>query len=462
MIQFYLNDQRVETDAAPATPLLDFIRTHRDLVGTKAGCREGDCGACCVLLGYLDPQSKHVSYQSITSCLFPLGNVHGTHVVTVEGLQEIAPNPVQTAMVTRGATQCGFCTPGFVMSWMAFALGDGALTGQAAEQAIDGNICRCTGYQSLKQVAQDLTAELNRSLGQRDLSGLVSAGWVPAYFSAIPAQLASIPAASAGSGSGRFLAGGTDLLVQIPEQIQEESVVLVHRQPGKRSIRDQGDSLWVDGSATVTDLLNSPCFDWIPNWTDQLRLISSTPIRNIATVAGNLANASPIGDLSILFLAMDAEISVGIHEPDERRFPLADFFLDYKKLLLNPGERIWGLTIPKGDSRFQFLKVSKRTYLDIASVNSAMRIWLKDNHIQRVALAAGGVAPVPLYLRETSRFLEGKKPDAQIFEQALAIANREIAPISDVRGSAEYKRLLLTQQLKVHFETLFRDEEVAV
>ena len=162
MISFNLNDQLIRTAEAPASALLDFVRYHEQLKGTKIGCREGDCGACTVLVGELDADGRTVSYQSMTSCITPLGNAHGKHIVTVEGINAAGSQltSVQQSIVDEGGSQCGFCTVGFVMSLTGHCLSSPPATEESAIAAIDGNICRCTGYKSLERAAAKLTAEL--------------------------------------------------------------------------------------------------------------------------------------------------------------------------------------------------------------------------------------------------------------------------------------------------------------
>lgn len=189
MISFYLNDQPVHTTEPPASALLDFVRYHEHLTGTKIGCREGDCGACIVLVGELAAAGQHIHYQSMTSCLAPLGNVHGKHVVTVEGISPASGQltPVQQAIVDHNGAQCGFCTVGFVMSLTGHSLADKPATEQNIRAAIDSNICRCTGYKALERAATALTAELAGRPSTNRVQWLTNKQFVPAYFEEMPA-----------------------------------------------------------------------------------------------------------------------------------------------------------------------------------------------------------------------------------------------------------------------------------
>jgi len=455
-VQFILNDRNMVSELPKGTSVLDFIRHQQRLTGTKIGCREGDCGACTVLVGQW--QEGKLCYRTMTSCLMPLGNLHGKHLVTIEGLNRDQLTPVQQAVVEEGATQCGFCTVGFVVSLTSFCLSDQPHTAEGIISAMDGNICRCTGYKSLKRAAEHIYRQLETLDASKSISWLVENGFLPNYFEALPQRMealqAQLQSLKAKVDSKRpLMGGGTDLLVQKPEAAGEATLNFLFDRNDLQGI-DMVDGQCRIGAATPTeDLRRSPLLrDMIPSLERFMDLVSSTPIRNMATLGGNLVNASPIGDLSIFFLGLDASISLG-DGTSTRKLALRDFFLDYK--VLEKGENevleaIW-FAPPSDSTRFNFEKVSKRRYLDIASVNSAIRLELKENTIEAISLAAGGVAPIPKYLAKTSAFLTGKTVSDDVVHQALAKLDEEISPISDVRGSAEYKRLLLKQQVIGHF-----------
>ncbi|HSI91072.1 MAG TPA: 2Fe-2S iron-sulfur cluster-binding protein, partial [Adhaeribacter sp.] len=233
MTRFLLNDQPVSTSLPPGLPLLDFVRYHQHLKGTKIGCREGDCGACTVLIGSLE--NGNLTYQSVTSCLMPLGNAQGKHVVTIEGLNLPDLSPVQQAIVTSNGTQCGFCTVGFVVSLTGYCLQPGTAEPGRAIAAMDGNICRCTGYKSLERAAGILVSELESRPPENGLAWLADSGFVPAYFKTVPEMLEKLAAAAAESAvtepdpesSSFTLGGGTDLLVQQPETVRDSAVKLL-------------------------------------------------------------------------------------------------------------------------------------------------------------------------------------------------------------------------------------------
>jgi len=458
MVSFILNQKLVNTDCNPGMSLLDFIRYEANLPGTKIGCREGDCGACTVLIGELVNGKVH--YQSVTSCLYPLINAHGKHVVTIEGINlSKTLTPVQQAMADHAATQCGFCTPGFVMSFTAFCMNREEPTTERAIEAVAGNICRCTGYKSIERAASDI-ARLMRDKNVADPIGwLVGKGYLPEYFQEIPQKLQHLDVIEVDTDNhSQLIAGGTDLMVQRPDAIYEQKVKsTLNELP--RGIIINDCTCTIGGATRVTDLLASAEFtSRFPQLKEYLMLVSSEPIRNMATVAGNIVNASPIGDLSVILLALNAQVT-SVIDGKTRQQPLNEIFVGYKQLNLKPGEVIQYITfeLPKTATLFSFEKVSKRKYLDIASVNSAMLIEIENGKIKKCRLSAGGVAPIPLYLHRTSNHLTGKELNADNIAQATAIIQQEISPISDIRGAAEYKQLLLRQLFLAHLQKFLGD-----
>jgi len=476
MIEFILNDQDISTDLPSGTTVLDYVRYHKDLKGTKIGCREGDCGACTILVGELI--REEVRYRTMTSCLMPLANAAGKHIVTIEGInpKDGSLTPVQQAMIDESGTQCGFCTVGFVMSLTGFCIDETAKTPAMGISSVDGNICRCTGYKSIERAAELVCRQLADSNSRS----------VPNYFAAIPQRLAKhygLPRRETGPEAAvPLLGGGTDVYVQRPDQLGQAEPRPLFYDDELRGIRDLGDIIEIGASATVTDLLESTVMQSIfPDLCKHLKLVSSTPIRNMATLAGNFVNASPIGDMTVWFLALDSDIALESDDGSERTLPLRNLYRGYKDLDKQPKEIITKIRFPRlgSDFYFNFEKVCKRTYLDIATVNTAISLRVEttpakdwkppalmeskemaalpkvDHLITNAHVSAGGVAPVPLYLKETSSFLIGRNVDAGTIEKANEIIQAEISPISDVRGSAEYKRLLLRQLFRAHFYELF-------
>ncbi|WP_207510338.1 FAD binding domain-containing protein [Longitalea luteola] len=459
MIKFILNNKDIATKLPPGMVLLDFVRYHQHLTGTKVGCNEGDCGACTLLVGEL--KNNEMQYRSLTSCLTPLGNVHGKHVVTIEGLNMEGLNPIQQAMYDESATQCGFCTPGFVVSLAGFCLSGKNASTQNAIAAIDGNICRCTGYKSIERAAAKVAALMQARSSTEPIVFVTENNILPAWFATIKQRLYFLSTELNGqlqpTTAKEWVGGGTDVYVQKHDVMKDASIRFLFDEGGLKGITQQGNRCIIGASATVTDLCESPILQLhFPRLADHMKLVSSTPIRNIATVGGNLINASPIGDLTIFLLALDATL-VFRHGEQQREIPLRQLYKGYKTLDKDPKEQLVTISfdLPGAFTLFNFEKVSKRTNLDIASVNTAICLTMADDRIQWARIAAGGVAPIPKLLEQTSAFLGGQVITETTIQEAIAIAQTEISPISDARGTADYKRLLLGQLMKAHFLELF-------
>lgn len=466
MVSFILNKELVTTDKSEGSSLLDFLRYDMGLTGTKTGCREGDCGACTVLAGTLTGNT--VTYRSAVSCLMPLGNIHRKHIVTIEGINTGHLSHIQQAMVDQGAIQCGFCTPGIVMSLVSESTSKRETTRDSAITSMAGNICRCTGYKSIERAAEVISASLTDKDITDPVRWLVERGQLPDYFLGIPERLSSIAKITEFTDDnkgikgkspevGVKIAGGTDLMVRHADELAESGIIRFLDRDDLKGIKREAGRCVIGASVTLTEAWESQILkQYFPELSSCIPLIASEPVRNMATIAGNIVNASPIGDISIIMLALKAEVTiVGGHE--SRILPLKDLFMGYKKLDLAPEEYLRSISFEYDatSALFSFEKVSRRTHLDIASVNSAIQLRMEGNIIAECHISAGGVSPVPLYLRETSAFLIGRPVSPASLLQANEVLQQEISPISDARGSAEYKKLLLRQLLFAHFMKLF-------
>lgn len=463
-INFICNNELVSAEVHPGLSLLDFLRTNLALTGTKEGCREGDCGACTVIIGKLS--GKNMNYHSVNSCLFPIGDVIGKHVLTIEGLCREELTVVQKSFVEEGASQCGFCTPGFIVSLTGYFLSNNSFNPNEAIESMDGNICRCTGHSSIIRAAEKSAEILSSKITNHTdhISALIKSGLIPDYFSDIPSRLKQLKQKKLSEEEKNvprfYVSGGTDLFVQRWEDLLKDEVKLLSSNGISSKIIEENEKCIVGAAATVSDLINSDIISkYLPKLKEQLKLFGSLPIRNSATVGGNIVNASPIADITNILLALNAVIHLK-NKTKERNLYLKDFYKGYKTLDLKEGELVDYVSFecPAKHSYFNFEKVSQRTYLDIASVNSSIYLEYKNENIIAVHISAGGVAPIPLYLKKTSEFLKGKTISADIIIEAAAISQTEISPITDARGSAEYKALLLRQLITAHFITLFPDK----
>lgn len=456
MVQFILNNEEICSEEHKGLTVLDFVRYRKHLTGTKIGCREGDCGACTILVGSL--VKGKMQYQNMTSCIMPLANADGKHIVTIEGINVDGLNPAQQAMVEEGGTQCGFCTVGFIVSMTGYSLTRNEPSYSEMISSIDGNICRCTGYKSIERACQQFAKTLQKKPSQKPIHWLVTNNFLPSYFIDIPKRLRKLNSSLLEQKTNHIpVGGGTDLYVQRPEEMVEKKANYLFNENEFKRIYSKGEYVYIGAEATVTDILESAIMiKLFPSLADYMKLVSSTPIRNMGTIAGNFVNASPIGDLTIFFLALNSELIL-FSKGKERQIALNKFYLGYKKLNKKKVEIIHWIRFKKPSKQhvFNFEKVSKRTHLDIASVNSAIQIQVQRNKIIQAHVSIGGTGAIPTYLVKTGKYLQNKTLTPSLISEAKEVLNSEISPISDARGSADYKRLLARQLFYAHFIELF-------
>lgn len=457
-IIFLLNDVYIETSTNPAVSLADFLRYEKKLYGTKIACREGDCGACTIMNGEI--LNNHLVYKNLVSCILPLNAVHKKHIVTIEGLSGEVLNPIQEEFLRQGATQCGFCTPGFINSLATFFLSSPEISYEIALKYIAGNICRCTGYFSIKRAIKNLIDLYSKDLKNFEsrTEDLIRLGFIPEYFKDVQQRLDCIPELqhSHSDDSSNFLvSGGTDLYVGNYSGVRDGKVTFVEA-GFKEAVRETNDTIHINAKSTIDNILTSVILKkYFPDITEFEIHFGSKQIRNRATPAGNIINASPIGDFTLFLLSLDSEVVIS-KGTDIRRIYLKKFFKDYKITDYSKGEVIEEIIFrkPSPESFFNFIKISRREHLDIASVNSGFFAEIKSGIFKRVGISAGGVSPVPKYLEEVSLYLEGKTISEESVNLAIELSENEVKPISDARGSAVYKSGLLKEILKKHFDEL--------
>ncbi|MFZ1321798.1 MAG: FAD binding domain-containing protein [Ignavibacteria bacterium] len=460
-IKFLLNDILIDTELNPATVLLDFVRSH-NFTSAKEGCKEGDCGACTVICGKIE--NNKIKYRTINSCLVPVMNINGSHIVTLEGLNSRSGNlsPIQSSFLKEGASQCGFCTPGFIVSLTEYLLSNNF--GEEILHSIDGNICRCTGHNSIIRAAENISNEFKDIPAEFDdrLKYLHSKNIIPDFFLNAKENLVELqkgiePKNNQFNSPKYYISGGTDLFVQRPDDMLSSDVTFILKENRQEIIYEKDGSCFIDSTSTVTDIFKSDLIrKYFPVITEFTELFGSTPIRNSATLGGNINNASPIGDMTAFFMALDSDVILS-DGSSYREVSLKDFYTGYKKTLRKSDEFVKSLKfkIPGGQYYFNFEKVSKRTYMDIASVNTAIYLQLEEDVISNINISAGGVFETPKFLSMTLDFLTGKKIEFSVIQDAVEIADSEILPISDARGSDVYKRLLLKRLIWTHFIKLF-------
>jgi len=457
-VLLYINGRRFEVRGRAAFgSLSDFLRNDLGLTGTKIVCAEGDCGSCSVLLGR--QRVGDIQYRAVCSCIQFVYQLDCTHIITIEGLKYDGKlNPVQEALVQWQGTQCGFCTPGFVVSICAMFESRESADPEDVRAACIGNLCRCTGYDAILKAGASVDGT-----SMQPLSALFPATQMLADFADLenesvrvqhddrqflkPNCVTDACEFKASHPDCIIIAGGTDIGVTINKGLRDPKTILVTS--GLHDI--QGVAL-VDGSivagagASLTDL-ERVCKTDLPEYAKMLYWFGSPPIRNAGTIGGNIANGSPIGDSLPALFVLNAEVELnGV--AGVRRVNINDFYTGYRKSVMRSDELITRIHIPLPavDDVFRLYKVSRRKDLDISAFTAAIWMKLPGQVVTQARIAIGGVAPVVMRVPRTESFLIGRSLDGDTLEEAGLIARKEVMPITDVRGTADY-RLQLTENI---------------
>jgi len=475
MLNFLLNHQLISLNSfKPDTTLLDYLRSRPEFTGSKEGCASGDCGACTVVVAELNQDKNGLIYRSLNSCICLLGTLHGKQLITVEGLKEDDQlHPVQQAMVEQHASQCGFCTPGFVMSIFAMTKQpvktvsrENIVSRESIVENIDGNLCRCTGYRPIIDAAQQVLNDdfediFSRQEAQtiRQLSEINSHTEHRSFFA--PTSAKALGQLLLQNPQAQLLAGGTDLVLEATQGLQSfDTIIYLGQVKELTNIEESDDSIRLGAAVSYQDAEAILSREY-PDLLNHLQRLGSKQIRNVATIGGNIANASPIGDMPPVLLALDA--SLVLQQGDlQRSVKIADFYTGYKKTDLQTGEFIRQIELPKNQSlseqHDQYLKVykiSKRHADDISAICFAayLQIDKKTGLINTVRIGVGGMAATVKRATQAEQALLNHALDADTLKTAQENILNDFEPLDDVRASREY-RLLMAQNL---LERLFRD-----
>jgi xanthine dehydrogenase small subunit len=448
-VQFLLNGKPCsEESAPPSMTVLDWLRTRARLTGTKEGCAEGDCGACTIVLGREVDGS--LQYRAMNSCLMMLPQLDQRAVFTVEGLAAAdgALHPVQQAMVDTDATQCGFCTPGFVMAMFAFHHGGEAADSAIMHEALAGNLCRCTGYRSIveacRRIAQGpadrfvadapaLAEKLSKLPPCTDYRYGTQAFLMPRSLAALFAAMEQQPNAI-------LLGGGTDLGLRVSKDREAlPAVIALEAVEELRHVTISDDAIEIGGAVTYTESL--PHLDrHFPSFGALVRRIGSRQIRNLGTIAGNLATASPIGDSIPCLIALDASVQL-ISRAGERVLPVELFITGYRKTALAAGEVIAAIRIPflAPGHKFSVYKLSKRFDQDISTVIAAFRLERRSGKAGELRAAYGGMAARAMRAVTLETAVKGRPWEPAWLPDVETLLARDFTPIGDHRGGAAYR-----------------------
>jgi xanthine dehydrogenase small subunit len=453
-IRFILNDHTVElSGVSPMTTLLDWLRDHCGLKGTKEGCAEGDCGACTVVLGELD--GERVVYRAVNSCIRFLPTVDGKELVTVESLKAAdgALHPVQQAMVDCHASQCGFCTPGFVMSLFALYLNESAPDRKSVVRTIAGNLCRCTGYRPIIDAGLRMRAYAEPSAWSRSdaqhsdrrkaLRAIQRSDALTLRFGAgfqAPVTADELSRLLQQNPDALLLAGGTDVGLWVTKQLRDlPTLIYVGDVADLKQVREIGGSLEVGAAVNLTDAF-SAIVSRYPMLEEMADRFGSPPVRNAGTLCGNIANGSPIGD-SMPFLVALGSI-VRLRRGNRRReLPLEALYLGYQKKALERGEFVEAVQVPlpRPGRLFASYKVSKRIDQDISAICGAFAFDIEDGRISAARIAYGGMGPTVQRAPRTEAALAGKSWSHQSLSAALPALSQDYTPITDMRASRDYR-----------------------
>ncbi|MFC6670972.1 xanthine dehydrogenase small subunit [Marinobacterium aestuariivivens] len=471
MIRFLLNQElRVERDLDPNVTVLNYLREHLGKSGTKEGCASGDCGACTVVVGEL--VDDRIRYRTLNSCLTFFSTLNGKQLITVEDLKYNGQlHSVQQAMVDCHGSQCGFCTPGFVMSMFALQKNGKGYDRAATEEALAGNLCRCTGYRPIIEAAEkscnapmqdqfdrqyEATVAQLRAI-QPDSTCELSAADNRSFSPLTVADLADLYCSHP---DARLLAGGTDLALEVT-QMQRRLPVMIYVGNVRelKTVEIFDDRIEIGAAVPLTDCYEVLAREY-PDFGELLHRFASLQIRNQGTLGGNIGNASPIGDSPPALLALGAQIVLRKGN-STRTVALEDYFVDYRVTVQQESEFIEKIIVPRAQGRdsFRVYKISKRLDDDISAVCGAFDLQIEDGRVSDARIAFGGMAAIPKRARHCEQALRGQAWNDETLEAAIEALAQDFTPISDFRASKEYRLLIAGNLLRKYKMELSAPEQ---
>ncbi|MGH8351997.1 MAG: xanthine dehydrogenase small subunit [Pseudomonas sp.] len=463
MIQFLLNRElRTEQRLDPNVTVLNYLREHLGKPGTKEGCASGDCGACTVVVGELEGDS--IRYRTLNSCLTFVASLHGKQLITVEDLKHNGQlHSVQQAMVDCHGSQCGFCTPGFVMSLFALQKNSDGHDKAQVHEALAGNLCRCTGYRPILDAAEQACCQAKpdqfdasqaqtiaqlRAIAPKEVAELNSGD----KRCLVPLTVADLADLYSSHPEARLLAGGTDLALEVT-QFQRTLPVMIYvgNVAEMKRVERFDDRLEIGAATSLTDCYEALSAEY-PDFGELLHRFASLQIRNQGTLGGNIGNASPIGDTPPLLIALGAQIVLRKGD-STRTLALEDYFLDYRVTARQESEFIEKIIVPRANASqtFRAYKVSKRLDDDISAVCAAFNLRIEDGLVKDARVAFGGMAAIPKRALACEKALVGSAWYPGVIDRACAALAEDFTPLSDFRASKEYRLLTAQNLLRKYF-----------
>ncbi len=472
IVKFVLNNEICElNNPDPNQTILNFIRTKLKKTGTKEGCAEGGCGACTVVLGEL--KKNEIIYKAINACIAFVPALQGKQLLVVEDLvtEKGDLHPVQEAMVKYHGSQCGFCTPGFVMSLFSMYKNHNSYNNELIKDSIAGNLCRCTGYRPIIDAAKSLN-KINKSdqfkknkkntiklLKKINLKNIFIENKGKKYFS--PRTIKELKKVIKKNSNSHFLSGGTDLSLIVTKERKDINNIINLKDIDELDFIEEKNNNIEVGAATPLIKFEKFILKYYPDFNSVLKRYGSVQIRNVCTIGGNIATASPIGDTLPILLSLNSEIVIETTK-NKKILPLKNFFLSYRKTRLKKGEFIYSIKIPiYKNNVFKAYKISKRFDDDISSLCASFNLEIVNKKIKKAIIAYGGMAEIPKRATNCENFLNNTNLSLDNFEKAKNFLEKDFRPIDDMRATKDYrievaKNLLIKFFLEIKSNKLIR------
>ena len=460
-IQFIYNNQICSIENPdPNKTVLDYVRNDLKKNGTKEGCAEGGCGACTVVLGEL--KNSKLVYKSINSCISFLPSINGKHLILVEDLmsKKNELHPIQEAMVKFHGSQCGFCTPGFIMSLFAMYKNFKKFDNEIIEETLSGNLCRCTGYRPIIDAAKSLNKKKDNDHFKKDQIKVIKllkkinnneieiSYKNKKYFS--PKSLSNLKKIIKKNPNSHFLNGGTDLSLEVTKLRGEiKNIISLNSVKELKFVKKNRNFIEVGAGVSLYDFQNI-IKSYYLDFYNILKRYGSVQIRNVGTISGNIATASPIGDTLPLLLSLDAVVKIQT-KSNLKIIPLNEFFISYRKTKLKKGDFVYSVKIPINEKNFfKAYKISKRFDDDISTVCASFNMLIQNNKIVKAKIAYGGMSDIPKRAISIEKKLVNSIFSEKVFLKAQNLIRNDFSPIDDMRGSKNY-RIEIARNLLMKF-----------